>query len=115
MLWLDGFARRAARVAARASFFLKHVVAARGSFPLRRTQFGVFCGFLYCDYYLDVGPAGKMGGSTAESAKIGFSSQRDKENAPLPFGGRAMGEIKLLLVYFSDVRSPLCCPLCSVP
>ena len=65
--------------------------------------------------YLDVGPAGKRGGSTAGSAKTGFSSQRDKENAPLPFGGRAMGEIKLRLVCFLDVRSQLCCPLCSVP
>lgn len=115
MLWLYGFARRAARVAARASFFLKRVVAARGSFPLdeRNLEFSVVSSIAHC--YLDVGPAGKRGGSTAGSEKIGFSSQRDKENAPLPFGGRAMGEIKLQLVCFLDVRSQLCCPLCSVP
>lgn len=116
MLSVDGFARSSARVAARASFFLKHVVAARGEvvhFDERNLDSSVVSFIAQCS--LDVGPAGKRGGSTAGSAKTGFFSQRDKENAPLPFGGRAMGEIKLQLVYFLDVRSQLYCPLCSAP
>ena len=48
MLWLYGFARRAVRVAARASFPLQHVVATRRNSPLPRTQCGLFCGFPHC-------------------------------------------------------------------
>ena len=108
--------RRLTRLEARASFFLKHVVAARGEvvhFDERNLDSSVVSFIAQCS--LDVGPAGKRRGSTAGSAKTGFFSQRDKENAPLPFGGRAMGEIKLQLVYFLDVRSQLYCPLCSAP
>lgn len=108
--------RRLTRLEARASFFLKHVVAVRGEvvhLDERNLDSSVVSSVAHC--YLDVGPAGKRGSSTAVNVKTGFSSLRDKENAPLPFGGRAMGEIKLRLVYFLDVRSQLCCPLCSAP
>ena len=68
------------------------------NFHERNLEFSVVSSIAHC--YLDVGPAGKRGGSTAGSAKIGFSSQRDKENAPLPFGGRAMGRSSFRLFIF---------------
>ena len=68
MLSVDGFARRSARVAARASFFLKHVLWQRGEvfhFDEHNLEFSVVSSIAHC--YLDVGPAGKRGGSTAEA------------------------------------------------
>lgn len=96
--------------------FLKHVVAVRGKLSTSTNAIWTLLWFpLLRSAPLTLVLPVKGGGSTARSAKIGFSTQRDKENAPLPFGGRAMEEIKLQLVYFLDVRSQLCCPLCSVP
>ena len=81
--------------------FLKHVVAARGEvvhFDERNLDSSVVSSIAQC--YLDVDPAGKRGSSTAVNAKTGFFSQRDKENAPLPFGGRAMGRSSFGLFIF---------------
>ena len=82
MLWLYGFARRHARVEARSSFSLQHVVATRRSRPLPRTQCGLFCGFPHCTVPpLTSVPTGKRGYNCRQRENRLFLTARQRKRA----------------------------------
>ena len=114
MLWLYGFARRHARVEARSSFSLQHVVATRRSRPLPRTQCGLFCGFPHCTVPpLTSVPTGKRGVQLPAARKSAFPHSETKKTRPYRSEGALWGKSSFSLFIFqmSDHRCVARCAL----
>ena len=112
---MDGFARRHARVEARSSFSLQHVVATRRNSPLPRTQCGLFCGFPHCAAPpLTSVPTDKGEVLLPEARKSAFPHSETKKTRPYRSEGALWGRssFRLFIFQMSDHR---CVARCALP